>query len=1663
MPLEPYSNEFKVPKPEEKAPIGLPEEEASDLAYYTASTAESNDPVEVFELVNDELRTKGSSNILDSQVFKYTQEQQPFIRDQIIDMIGRDDMSKEDKMQAISLYERGDFLNTNLKQKYIEMYGSTSMSDLPDDQDGQTENTKTAKENLTDSELDAESDSLDELFDTAYEYYSRKDIIDSMADRQIMGAVDLEAFVKGFIPFVYSTGRSLYSSVKQYLQKSEVDWEEAKQFGEQGVEDLMELIKSKNYLSGFDWRVAELAKRHGVYDTYEEYGAALSEDFAGKMDEMLDHIAEKTAEKEILGIKDKNQARIFLDSLLIAGPKLTQQTIRGGKYLYGKRTRTGELLDPDQPLPSGIKDITPDGPLDVTIQTNPRAGSQLAIEVLKDETGQFGKIVKAAPEEVVGTYVMPKFNEAFKEHRNVPDIGFRYEEIYPMEYFTDLRPEMRQALGDTLFDANVMSPTKRLKDIEIRRNIAQNEGSLHYHAPLSVINVFDDSVVGKQVYTARPDYPYFRVNDAVEAANRLIDKIERTFPKEERGKVSIVDVYARPPRKFSNDQAFKRDKKLNDPNYPKRLQVEWNYEHKWNPLSTIMDPLAKPVLVSVLPGWTKVPFLGKDRNITAAVQGKFIGDNFVGANRFADWVQAGMANNALKALYLEEKGLQAFREKILSTPKKVQGALQEVFDKQQRMGIDTFDMLEIDSMYNNVLNPKQRRQLYEGQIAWRQTQDFIHQLVNIAYKNEMKGKGFDKALMSPDGKMITLAKEKFSLPEKLDDVVIWDYDLADRGAPVSIGTPKKIKGKLGWYTAEGKQIVMLPERGVEMPGNVYYRYATFGEKVSIDIMPQTVVPKVPGYSPRRTKGHFFIDEIPLKATVDGIVITDKAILAEQFRKAVGSSRFKKGAKDLVRAFEAADKEGNYRYVERQAKEERLADSVSEFNFHDEMIAQARKRGESLKGDAPLERMDVLTQELVGKFSRHQAYRQYDTALEKSFIDQYGDLLPNKRFPLRETDIRDLTGASTELRVKQAKALYRQIQFYRSSGLGSLDKGVQDVFHGIANILEDSSFAKSIAPITRDLGNLGIGPYNYIPRQLASLLFISLQMPLRQWLVQTAQLTELAVAFPKESAVAYRALPFVTLKLFSDATALKPFKKVFDSEAYAKLSGYSAAELNSIVRAMESQGVKHAVDSNILVREMMAKGPTGLQQAWDKSMVENTTNAIKEYLGKGARGVGTGVRFAAGVGFGAGEMANRIGTWLVTYQLEKGKGSFTLSPEKIAEISGKTDKRAGSPTKAGSTPAIQLPVLGQAYQFINIIKNLQNNLFIKDAVKLTNAERGRLTMAGGVMNGLVQGIPALGLTGLIYNLMEETMDLEPEVRMALWSGVYDLALASDNVHSSTNKYGDTGFWVWDVIQASMTTFGIGQGSTLNPSKFPAHVAASRVFKTYKEVEAHFATKDISEFNADDWMMLGKFLATTTSFGANYDRYEMLKRYKDGMSKSGQPLGIQISTWEATLALAGILPKDFDLVYKEEAAKLSRDDQKRKDTAFINNYITHNINKYEEETNMDLYRRRTRALNLLLNMYKDKYTTAELKEMKKDALYAVRPTRKSKLETLTQYWYQNISQENNKEFQRLENRLRYIKPELGPMLDKLEELKKQPQPNVKESQRDYEFIKKENEGK
>lgn len=1411
------SNDFIVPQPEIKKAIPN-EATANEQAIYTIGLDGQSDFQDIFEMSENikngetaEFEAKKAENE-DSEYNNY--------KSNVAEIIDDPQYDDDTKRRLIADYYQGIFEPTDQETRFIEQIstlpgGDTDISDtLQDEHLSLIPDSKALKDDIRESQ--EEGPAFNSIMDYINGSGEAENLFGPTIPKTKDGTINWKqwgkqtsgettAFVNFFtqvFDMMGNLGARWALATKDKLENGEVDWATLADRAQSILEETDNpVIKAAKFAT-----LEQYADKMGFGD---EFRNSLTRGVEMKLSEGIEALAEFGVEKGVFSNKD--QGMLITETALIATPMLKFKKKKGATQEHHKKQSLVEILDADQSVAQKVIRMSqeyynqdrlqsiPDGsPLDNVNQANPKAGSELALTALVDETNTFANKLNTNKFQIIHDTLL---NQADVFHPDVKNTPSLYNKLLAM---TD---EFSAMFTENYFNT-LQNYEVRFKYANLINDIVdQNTGVLHLNK--SRINIGQNNIFGKVRFGKNDSYMIYSRNDAIQIFNNVKKSILdqgaakygnlKNFDKNRGGlRIFIEDLDTgktytpesiMKETKFFNLEDFKKMKGKEVLDAADMAEFKKNLEGSERTLSVTMqfdrafDPLDL-YIYDVDSGYgPKTTYLGSKwlaDLVDPRGDGGILYNNVLSLGaKFDDWLSQGYQRAAEKTLANTKNIIRKLTEIAKSDHASyVFETLEHMFQTGMR-DISRSDLIKLHRPLFDQIEGNRRKQVIDKVYEDVQTVRLVNKLdeayTNKLIKEELIRDGFKEALYGKGDidNMVQPVRTEFPFNSK-DVEFVWDFETKDivelSFDMVRDGIP---------YDKYGRQIVQLrfPQRPVSK-GSLLEDAKSFAKdrelnvveyavidksKYVIDSLPNKVMKSEAGYMPTIHKAQYFAEIEPIKIKVNGKLKEQPEVLA-RYREVVATANTKADAQAKAQKILDSlpkDNDGNPLYVVREPRraENTYGDIKADQEIYRATASSAKSKGQYLRRgfkDNLVEDMMVALERSHRSLDRLNLLDPHLRAFEDYFVKVYPEFLKRDNqgkpiFPRSEADLVNQTVNPKKYKAAMDKfKYYESQQTFATKGEGNLTNFVNKLYDGLEGIVPNKAMVKA-NPILRKLDGQAIASAG---NKVASTLFIALNS-LSQLYVQTSQMAGWMIGNPHRALRDLSMSTLVNLRLLAESRYMKGkatgemLKGMIDAFLVVTdipgMKVMTPKEFNNYIKALEKSGLADSASLNMMVNELLGDRYSPINPTKTQRVMSAVTAPIRG-----------GVAFARTIGFNFAEFQNRLFFANIAY----------MNARKLAKKSGKEvnmlDKRtaddvfyqgwriSGSQTRQGALN-MQRGVGSGLFQFLSVIQKIGNVFFQNNATNLTKAQRARFLGGQGLAFGMTGGVY---LGNLIMDYLEK---------------------------------------------------------------------------------------------------------------------------------------------------------------------------------------------------------------------------------------------------------------------------------------------------------------------
>ena len=1184
---------------------------------------------------------------------------------------------------------------------------------------------------------------------------------------------------------------------------------------------------------------------------------------------------------------------------------------------------------------SQIAEVPADSPAAITQMANPQSAEKVGAGAVVDKSGKLAEAIGTDRGTLIHDWILPKpLPDAEQKIR--PDL---VAELNRMD------AEMRGAFQEFRYDPNLMDATKREQEVAAVWDVIKEQRGPYYQQANSTIIESDNIFEGKAVYGRSGSSGYLKEEVALAAKEKLAEALKKV-PEDLRGALTLI-----------------------------KDGSEFFVEHRWK---KEYDELGANVFG---PEAIRASILGIDVSGLATTK---TGSWLFPTGWAPKWVEQGASRAIARTAVLERKFVRELQDKISASADKYGKELSALRDEAAETGKDYFSPGEISSKFPH-LSTKQVDEVFETNVYHRRLQDYSYNFFNRLERERLVGQNM-QGLYDINGNFMGPVTRQVT-PSELDKIKsVWNLDTEN----VLDFTPQlRIR--------KDKEIVRLDSPVITETGE-QLNYALVGTKNKVDLLPRETLPRTPGYSPRRNTSNWYVDIVPKKLRVDGNLVEDTKAL-DNYARTKGADVTEAGAKAIAAEFQKLYPDHEVRI--RPERQDNMGQIITDYKVYNELYRHSMKRGDRLPSSDGLARLeDYLVSELnsIKTLSRLEAYSSYDNVFQKNFVKQYGDFLPEFKFPSLKTDIVPRKNMDRNT-ARQFHSAQRLFDYYsRQTNFETLGDFLwKKSMYNVADAFEKF---KIPSDLLREVGRTGNPLMN--AKKVITYAYLHL-FPTRQWIVQPTQMAEIVAINPIHGIRNLSMIPMIAMDLGADAKMMKGFKPVINyltdkmARANSKIGNVSPEEYKQIVEAVKQSGIVQSVDMNSIIH--------GVFRNAEQSLTPTTWERAKAQLAtwSGASLAKKTTQLSRSVGFDAAEITNQLGIWLQTRSqwIDENPGVKWNTKENIESISHEAWRRAGNMTRAGNLP-YQEGMMSIVFQFAAIQQKLLMNLIQDTATTMTTTQKAKLTALRLSAYGVKYGLPG---GALVYHFVEGSDDEElkaimnqPVVRRGLIDVATNGVIASTvypedkpdlAVTKSLSPYSESFLPMLDVLHS---TWLMLDEDPVSKPRIPMLGFVSSFGKAIDDMQGWWVTKEVNEESHK--MMFFEAAELASGFNS-YWQGQLMLGMQDKVSRMGSKYGMEATKAEAYAKMFGGIPtqKEEDLF---NLTKADRNQKKQIESMAkdIHAQLMNQRNKIGEEGYAEYGRRLNSFISLLDPKYfNDRDKLQIMEEIVKRDRYSYQTTRES----------------------------------------------------------------------
>lgn len=1064
-----------------------------------------------------------------------------------------------------------------------------------------------------------------------------------------------------------------------------------------------------------------------------------------------------------------------------------------------------------------------------------------------------------------------------------------------LEAITKNDETIRNSFQELRYDPNVINATKREQEVASVFQVIKESSKPYYNQSMSLINETDQLFEGNAVFGRNGTSGYIKESVAQEAYTKLKESIDH-LPEESRGTLEIV--------------------KHDGQHY-----LNWQWKKEYDDLSTKIFG----------PDSVQTSFLGLD---VSGVARSRLGRWLFPTGRFPTWTEQGALRGEERIALLRDDLTKTIKERIANKGHGVE--LDYLIRDAEEKGIDYYSPAKISSMFPKM-SQSAVDDLFTTHTFWRRQQQYNHNFMNREVRHKLLDKEM-QGIYDDAGNYLGVGTSKVGAKELETIKEVFDFETKKTAAFI----PEELQ-------KSGKTLVRLNEK-IKGEGTIH-QYALIGKEAKLNLLPQEVLPRIPGYSGRKVKESWYVDVLPKSLMVNGIKESDTAGL-RAFAETRAAARTEVEAIKLGEELQA--KNPDHVISVRPERSENFGRVITDYQIHQELLSHSMKRGEilpSINGPARIEDRMVTLINTTNSIARMGAMRAWDDSFQSAFTKGFAKFTKGE-FPQYATDIKPLENMDRVLKKEydNAHALFKYYERIKNSETIS-DFMYTKILHSLAD-----TFEKWKIPNEFLKGNHK-NPLMFA-KTISTAVYIHLA-PIRQHLIQPMQQLEMYAVNPKAAVKNFANTSAIRMYLSADSSIVKHSGMSDIIKQQAEMLGTKAGEKEFLatVDAIQRSGMMQSVDLNSIVH--------GVIKEVDRHLVENVPERIWKDIEATAKAP---FRAARAVGFDAAELNNRVGNWLQVRDLwvEHNPGKNWNTKEIKEQISAEALKISGAMNRAGQLP-YQEGMLSIPFQFSAINHKMLMNVLQDNATILTGMERARLSAARFALFGGKYGIPG---GAIAYNFIEKSdnKDLKDNAEMVkrgfidsaangLLASVVEPDTKPDLAISKILSPYSEGFLPY--FSVGWETMKLFDDRPAGP-RYPSFGMMSSFGQAIEDMKGWYVSREVNDKNFKQMAMEAAEVASGFS---SYQQGLLMLGMRDKITRAGNKYGMEFTAAEAYAKMVVGLgtQKEEDLWNLVELEKDTAKQKKDMAKSIYSQLANQRVKGNEEE-----YDIRVRKINSFVNM-------------------------------------------------------------------------------------------------
>ena len=848
----------------------------SKEAFYTAATADTEDPISTYEEIINELDLNGYSETILNAQLAWQKEQDTVKKEYLANVISDPTLDKNQKKQVLLDYQETDLPSKSLQDKYFQNLSQQEILDNNWDEDNkdlvefevQLNNTKVQqkfKDLLDTSAKVLKGEQLPEVADgertTVASRLQEVKSIEELGDTGGVLPLGLDVEFLSYMKMLIGESPLWFDNIKDLFMYDNPKGDDKKTWGE-----ILEIVEAQNkeswtgeWQESFDDMLLEMG-----YNT-----ETINNSFVNKALTTIGEYIYTAA--EYINPEDPTKPAVILELLTTAlpvgyGVKKDISKIKAKNVV----NKTMKELDKDVKIEvkkSKVKTQTPvdpNSPLATTLATNKEAGTALVDGVLEDFTGQLLETSQFNTRQLIH-YLTDPMGKIVK----TKDFGWNVDAARIKELNVNMQRAREMQILNPAF-ADLPQRKQYLTEITNKLNGVIPTVPMVISNTFSVFNPtktgFNTELAFRKTTTS--DYKFRESKKAAEQLREAVGKTEDIFIQE-------IDTRGRLIKEWNT--LDKVDVKASQVNgyrviWKKEGNLYDNYFNEWG--ETISERFKDSSTIGRY--FQSKLFAGRANQKTGATSEWFAA--YGSLNKNSEYRLN--VSSLMKQSFLSRQKDILVRD-IFSLNQKERGIFAQVLEYQDKYGQDFVDAGTIDSLVGASLPTKTLNKIQTAAYQYRRFDKELHYYDNVTYKNMLQDAGYTKAFVVDD--LPYAVKENFTVsksdPILFDEagnpqtVSIWDYE--NQRELTTTLKPGEMTHYI--YDAEGKpgaQVYRLAKQ--QRDGSKVYNYGTFGTAKS-QSLPNNMLPERPGHVPRIHDEAYTVTMYPKYIEIDGKKIDLRSI------------------------------------------------------------------------------------------------------------------------------------------------------------------------------------------------------------------------------------------------------------------------------------------------------------------------------------------------------------------------------------------------------------------------------------------------------------------------------------------------------------------------------------------------------------------------------------------------------------------------------------------------------------------------------------------------------------------------------------------------------------------------------------------------------------------